>query len=144
MSQLQDLSIEIKNSDQPSKRFENSQSFILDKLLTKYLAQSDCRKLVSISIAGSCPGITILSDMAAKDFFEQVMAKQRDLQRICLPNLGLSGNTMTTLIYMVILRAPLKYNDTNISQMTDEDKKFRGCYKNLKVLNIAGNSIDDS
>jgi hypothetical protein len=45
ISQLETLVIENKEVDSTSKRFENSQSFILDKILTKYLPQSDCKLL---------------------------------------------------------------------------------------------------
>lgn len=70
MEQLENLVIENKGAPS-SKRFENSQSFILDKILTKYLPLSNCKSLRSVTISGSSLGATanILSDIAAKDFF---------------------------------------------------------------------------
>jgi hypothetical protein len=71
---LETLVIENKGADITSKRFENSQSFILDKILTKYLPQSGCKLLKNVTISGSFSNLNILGDLAAKEFFGQTLS----------------------------------------------------------------------
>ena len=61
-----------------------------------------------------------------------------------MPNLNLKGNTISTLIYQVILKAPSNGHDLSVISDKSAGLNFSGCYKQLKVLNISGNSIDDS
>jgi hypothetical protein len=78
--------------------------------------------------------------MAAKEFFSATLAKQKELSSISLPNLALEGATLSTLISEVILRAPSTGEDISIDK--DQGLNFSGCYKQLRILNLAGNSID--
>ena len=95
-------------------------------------------------IGGSFSNQNIVSDLAAKEFFGDTLSKQKNLTHISLPDLNLKGNTISTLIYQVILKAPPNGPDTSMISDKDSRPNFSGCYKILKVLNISGNCINDS
>ena len=44
----------------------------------------------------------------------------------------------------MILKAPSTGPDVSVTSDKDSRLNFSGCYKQLKVLNISGNCIDDS
>jgi hypothetical protein len=48
----------------------------------------------------------IVSDKAARHLFQVVLVGSPNLTEISLPNLNLKGDTICTLLYSVILRAP--------------------------------------
>ena len=98
-------------------------------------------------------GPPILSDVQARDFIAFVLAKQRSLEEISIPYLKLKGDTICTLLYSVILKAPGfiedpdtgSGNETFLRLRKSEDlTEFTGCYKTLKVLNLAGNNLDST
>ena len=63
--------------------------------------------------------------------------------KIALSNLGLRSDSINTLLYKVILRAPDQAEYMPI--ITDgEQSKFQGCFKTLRVLNLQGIFLDQS
>jgi hypothetical protein len=71
------LSISNKSSGEPdsSSQVENFQSLILDKLLTKYLPQSQIMNLKKLYISSPVSELKLLSDTAANEFFYKFLSK---------------------------------------------------------------------
>jgi len=117
---------------------------ILDKLLTKYLPQSQIMNMKKFYISSPVSELKLLSDTAANEFFYKFLSKQKDLEEISIPSLGLKSTTIKTLLNQVILRTPL---DLSSEVSPSRGSRFRndlsGCYKTLKVLNISGNDLED-
>ena len=124
-----------------------SSESVLDKILSKYLLQAGCQNISSVCISkcASMPktAYRYLSDGAAKQFFEQILASQQEITEIALPDLGLRSDSISTLLYKVILRAPDQAGYAPVA--TDgEQSQFQGCFKTLRVLNLQGNFLDQS
>jgi hypothetical protein len=71
------LSISNKSSGEPdsSSQVENFQSLILDKLLTKYLPQSQIMNLKKLYISSPVSELKLFSDTAANEFFYKFLSK---------------------------------------------------------------------
>ena len=73
-----------------------------------------------------------------------------------MPNLDLKGDTICTLLYSVILKAPAlndEYPSSGSEQIANKSPRlhsgtksilseFSGCYKCLRVLNLSGNNLN--
>jgi hypothetical protein len=54
--------------------------------------------LKEIFISSPVSDLKLLSDNAANEFFYKFLSKQNGLEEISIPNLGLRGSTINTLI----------------------------------------------
>lgn len=63
--------------------------------------------LKKLFISSPVSELKLLSDTAANEFFYKFLSKQKDLEEIQIPYLGLKSTTIKTLITQVILRTPL-------------------------------------
>ena len=101
--------------------------------------------LKKLYISSPVSELKLLSDTAANEFFYKFLSKQRDLDEVSIPSLGLKSATIKTLLNQVILRTPLDLSSEK--ETPPRGSRFRndlqGCFKTLRILDISGNDLDD-
>ena len=78
----------------------------MDQIFCKHLGKSQMQNLKTLHVSSADMITQVVSDKAARHFFQVVLIGSPNLTEISLPNLNLKGDSICTLLYSVILRAP--------------------------------------
>ena len=122
---------------------------ILDKILGEYLPPMNPRNIYHFEVSSSAPsgrgGCQLISDKVAQNFFTETLRYQRGLKEISVANAGLaSASTLAILKEVILIASESEGTSAPSGQRVSLTGSMQGCYNTLQVLDLSGNSLDDS